>query len=244
MGWISSAILGSIGFAIGGPIGAIIGVGLGAGSSGNTGQQRLSSLEQKQYLTFITVFSLSAKIAKADGHISQEEISALKHLMKENLKLDVDGQDAAIKIFREAKSSNKTFEDIAREYYTIFQYEKEQLLMVIDILFIVAAADNVYHANEEKMIVSICSIFNISMNEYNQVKSRFFDDTDKYYKILNCTKNDSPEKIKKSYRKLASEFHPDKVVSQGLPEELQAFAKNKFQEIQLAYETIKKERKF
>lgn len=244
MGWISSAILGSIGFAIGGPIGAIIGVGLGAGSSGNTEQKQLSRLEQKQYLTFITVFSLSAKIAKADGHISQEEINALKHLMKENLKLDVDGQDAAIKIFREAKSSSKTFEDLAREYYTIFQYDKEQLLMVIDILFIVAAADNVYHANEEKMIISICTIFNLSMNEYNQLKSRFFEDTDKYYKILNCTRNDSPEKIKKSYRKLASEYHPDKVISQGLPEEFEAFSKNKFQEIQLAYETIKKERKF
>ncbi|MGH1383283.1 TerB family tellurite resistance protein [Kordia sp.] len=244
MGWISSAILGSIGFAIGGPIGAIIGVGLGAGPSRNTEQKQLSNLEQKQYVTFITIFSLSAKIAKADGVVSQEEINTLKHLMKNDLKLDADGQNAAIKIFREAKSSNKTFEEIANDYYNAFPYDKEQLLMIVEILFIVAAADSVYHANEERMIKRIFNIFRLSDVEYSNMKSLFFEETDKYYKVLNCTKHDTPETIKRNYRKLASEYHPDKVVSKGLPEEFEAFAKNKFQEIQLAYETIKKERKF
>ena len=250
MGWISSAILGTIGFTLGGPIGAIIGAGIGAGMSSSDAeyeqqtQPQLSSLEQKQYLAFITIFSLSAKMAKADGHVSEEEINALQHLMREELKLDVDGQNAAIKIFREAKSSYKTFEDFAQEYYNAFSYDREQLLMIVDILFIVAAADGIYHANEEQIMLSIFRIFNLSMDEYQQTKSRFFEDTDKYYKILNCTKNDSPETIKRSYRKLAAEYHPDKVVSKGLPEEFIDFAKKKFQEIQSAYEAIRKEKNF
>ena len=78
--------------------------------------------------------------------------------------------------------------------------------------------------------------------KYNKLKSKYIQDFEKYYAILGCNSNDSNEHIKKQYRKLVSDYHPDKIASKGLPEEFTKFANNKFREIQEAYETIKKER--
>jgi DnaJ like chaperone protein len=64
----------------------------------------------------------------------------------------------------------------------------------------------------------------------------------KYYAVLGCTSGDTNEQIKKQYRKLVSEYHPDKIISKGLPDEFIKFANDKFNEIQEAYEAVKKER--
>ena len=79
--------------------------------------------------------------------------------------------------------------------------------------------------------------------EYSKFKSRYVKDFEKYYAILGCSTNDSDGQIKKQYRKLVSEYHPDKIASKGLPEEFTKFANDKFREIQGAYEVIKKEKR-
>ena len=56
--------------------------------------------------------------------------------------------------------------------------------------------------------------------------------------------NSALNKIKKSYKKLAKEFHPDTIISKGLPDEFIDFATKRFQEIQEAYEQIRKVRGF
>ena len=78
--------------------------------------------------------------------------------------------------------------------------------------------------------------------KYKKLKSRYIQDVDKYYAVLGCDSNDSNEHIKRQYRKLVSDYHPDKIASKGLPGEFTKFANDKFREIQEAYETIKKER--
>ena len=87
-------------------------------------------------------------------------------------------------------------------------------------------------------------VFNISDNQYEDIKSVYFDDLDKYYKILNCTLESTPEEIKSSYKKLVKNFHPDTIISKGLPEEFIEFASSRFREIQESYEKIRQERNF
>jgi DnaJ like chaperone protein len=63
------------------------------------------------------------------------------------------------------------------------------------------------------------------------------------YAILNVSPEASDADIKRAYRRLMSQHHPDKLVSKGLPEEMMEIAKQKTQEIRQAYEVIKEKRK-
>jgi DnaJ like chaperone protein len=97
------------------------------------------------------------------------------------------------------------------------------------------------------MISSAVRIFRIDNDIYEQMKRDYFPnfvDTEKHYALLGCEPTDSAGQIKAKYRKLAADYHPDKIQSKGLPEGFIKFANQKFQEIQAAYQTIKKERGF
>ena len=84
----------------------------------------------------------------------------------------------------------------------------------------------------------------ISDTEFAGIQGTLVDDAEKYYKVLNCTAACTDEEIKKQYKKLAKDFHPDTIIAKGLPEEFVAFATKRFQDIQGAYEKIKKKRGF
>jgi DnaJ like chaperone protein len=106
----------------------------------------------------------------------------------------------------------------------------------------VAAADGVLHAAEETALNSVKKIFQVSDRQFDNIKARYFKDVDKYYRILNSTPESPNEEIKKNYKALVKDFHPDTIISKGLPEEFINFATKRFQEIQEAYEKIKKDR--
>jgi DnaJ like chaperone protein len=114
--------------------------------------------------------------------------------------------------------------------------------LMIDILLRVSVADGALSSSEEELILSAVRIFNFGDEKYRKLKSKYIQDFEKYYAILGCESKDSNEHIKKQYRKLVSDYHPDKIASKGLPEEFTKFANDKFREIQEAYEIIKKER--
>jgi len=114
--------------------------------------------------------------------------------------------------------------------------------MMIDILLRVSVADSDFRKSEENLILSAVSIFNFGQEKYQLLKSKYIKNIDKFYAVLKVDRNDSAADIKKQYRKLVQEYHPDKIVSKGLPDEFNQFAHDKFREIQEAYETIKNER--
>jgi DnaJ like chaperone protein len=110
------------------------------------------------------------------------------------------------------------------------------------VLFQVAAADGELHPAEEQAITNIRDIFRLTDGQFDSIRARYFKNDDKYYRMLNCTPHSTDDEIKKSYKKLAREFHPDTVISKGLPDEFIQFATRRFQEIQGAYEQIRKTR--
>lgn len=248
MGWLGKVIGGTIGFAIGGPIGAIAGAVFGHGFdiseqrllSGDT--SRLSGNEEVQMTFFVAVFSMLAKLAKADGRICENEIESIQNFMNNDLRLDPESKKVAIDIFRAASESSSTFESFARQFYLQFQSQPGFLEIVLDVMLRVAIADGTLCHNEEAMILSAASIFNIRHDAYLKFKSKYVDMNQKYYSILGCDSTDPDQQIKKQYRKLVNEYHPDKIASKGLPEEFSKFAADRFREIQEAYEAVKKER--
>ncbi|MEA2060345.1 MAG: TerB family tellurite resistance protein [Thermodesulfobacteriota bacterium] len=256
MGWLGKVVGGTIGFALGGPIGAVAGAAFGhtfdkkealylsdLGMGQNYGMgQRLSNGEEAQLTFFVAAFSMIAKIAKADGRVSENEIASIEEFMKKDLNLDADSRNSAVKIFKQAVDSPDSFDSFAVQFYTTFRTQPRILELMMDVLFRVSSADGAISSKEEVLLLTAARTFNFSDSDYERLKSRYVKVVDKYYAVLNCDKNASNEEIKKQYRKLASEYHPDKIASKGLPEEFTAFASEKFQAIQEAYETIKKER--
>jgi DnaJ like chaperone protein len=248
MGVLGKIIGGTIGFAMAGPLGAIAGAALGHAFDANAQmvytdeRHRLSAGEESQFTFFVAAFSMLAKLARVDGRVSREEIDAVEKFMVYDLNLNPESRTLATNIFHAAIESPNDFDDFAAQFFSRFRDQYQILDLMIDILFRVSLADGALSPSEEKLILSAVRIFNFGDEKYKKLKSKYIQDVEKYYAILGCESIDSNEHIKKQYRKLVSDYHPDKIASKGLPEEFTKFANDKFREIQEAYEIIKKER--
>ncbi len=248
MSWFGKMVGGTIGFALAGPLGAIAGAAFGHAfdttAENNLSEKRptLSNGETTQLTFFVAAFSMLAKLVKADGRIEKEEINTIERFMMEDLNLDPESRRYARNIFQTALQSHETFEQFATQFYQQFQYQPQFLELLVDILLRVAVADGQLSENEERIIYRAVRIFNFSEAKYQAFRSKYVSDAGKYYAVLGCNSKDSDDRIKHQYRKLAQDYHPDKIVSKGLPEEFVKFANDKFREIQHAYDTIKQER--
>ncbi|THB76391.1 MAG: molecular chaperone DjlA [Desulfobacteraceae bacterium] len=252
MSWIGKMIGGTIGFAIGGPIGAIAGAAFGHTfvdkheqaylTSSPLQKDRLSSNEESQLIFFTAAFSMLAKISKIDGRVSENEIDTVNYFMKHDLQLDTATCQTAQNIFRQAVHSPEPFEAFASQFYSAFHSQPRIIELMMDILIRVSAADGYIKPEEEQLLKSATRIFHVSDHSYERLKSKYISPVNKYYAVLKCSETDSNETIKKQYRKLVSEYHPDKIQSKGLPEEFVKFANDRFKEIQEAYDAVKKER--
>jgi DnaJ like chaperone protein len=252
MSWFGKMIGGTIGFALGGPIGAVAGAAFGhtfvdkkedAYLKAIPGRQSsLSSNEEAQLIFFAAAFSMLAKICKADGEITQKEVQAVESFMKHDLQLDGTSQETAKNIFRQAIDSPERFEAFASQFYTVFRSQPNIIELMVDVLLRVSSADGHISQEEESMLLSATGIFNYSAADYSRLKSKYVKVTNKYYAVLKCDETASNEEIKKQYRTLVTEYHPDKIEAKGLPEEFIKFANDKFREIQEAYDHIKEER--
>ncbi|HHP7236675.1 MAG TPA: TerB family tellurite resistance protein [Desulfobacterales bacterium] len=250
MGWIGKIIGGTLGFAIGGPLGAIAGAAFGHAfdrTSEDTDTPQISvrrEADTAQFTFFVAVFSMLAKLVKTDGEISRGELDTIHRFMLYDLNLNPQSRMFATNIFNAALHSPNTFEEFASQFYGQFHSEPQLLEMMVDILLRVAVADGAMSASEEQMIRSAVRIFGFSESVYEKIRSRYVQTFDRYYAVLGVNPGDSNETVKSRYRKLVMEYHPDRVVARGLPEEFTKYAQDKFREIQEAYENIRKERGF
>ena len=254
MGWFGKITFGTLGLFLGGPLGAIAGAALGhvlvdkgmapARLTVDPSQRpQLRQAEQTQATYFISLFSILGKLSKIDGVVTREEITVVDGFIN-NLPMSESEKQFARQVFNEAKNSRYSIEDFAVQLYQLTKAQPALLLSFFDLLFQIAAADGTLHPAEEEALKKVKDIFKISDKQYGDIKAVYFKDFDKYYKILNCTPESSDEVIKSSYKKLVKEYHPDTIISKGLPEEFIDFASNRFREIHESYEKIRQERNF
>jgi DnaJ like chaperone protein len=104
-------------------------------------------------------------------------------------------------------------------------------------------ADGVLHPQEEKILKKVPFIFKLSNNLYTELYEKYVSNVKNFYQVLGVDENMSFSEIRKVYLKKRKEFHPDMLISKGLPEELIEKAKTKFIEIQEAYEELEKQLK-
>ncbi len=246
--WIGRLVGGALGLAVGGLPGLFIGIVLGFFIDKFLSRQVPDS-RRREEVFFRNTFALFAKLARADERISREEIAIIEQYMRDYLRLDEAARREAIAIFRDARDSGTSFHLYAQEFYDTFRDDPAVLRHLVDMLLQLARADGQFHPGEEALIHTVAAMFGISDLELEMMKQRYFppqehDPLRRAYTVLGCQPGDSVEYIKRRFRTLAKEHHPDALRGRGLPPQFLEQAKEKFQEIQQAYDQIKRQRGF
>lgn len=242
--WIGAGI----GWAAGGPIGAILGYLLGNVIKGaSTDFSEFQSEYQDKHADSptqagdfeISLLFLAAVVIKADGKILQKELDFVR-----NYFVQMYGKDRANNAFKLFKEiiNDKTIATSEvcvqiREHMTV-----ESRAQLIHFLFSIAQSDGHVADVEVNAIRNIANYLHVNAASFDSIKAMFYNDSETAYKILEVSKSDDNETIKKAYRNLVKQHHPDKLMHLG-EEHLQG-AQEKFQKIQEAYDIIRKEREF
>lgn len=234
---------GAAGLAVGGPIGALIGMMTGhaadryAESQARDGE---GGPDQTKSLTFtIGVIVLGAKMAKADGVVTADEVDAFKQVFQvpENEVKNV------AKMFDRAKREAEGFEPYAHQISRMFRREPAVLEDLLDALFHISKADGVMHPGELEYLAQVAEIFRFDEHEFERIKAGHVATGDRDpYAVLGLPRSATDQEIKQTYRRLIRENHPDKLTAQGLPQEFVDLANEKLATINDAYDQIEKHR--
>ena len=232
-----SLIGGMIGFSLGGPFGMLLGSLLGGKISKSRSTGRFSSAAQGQKVFALSLIVLSAKLCKADGQVSREELIAVK----DKLKIPDHELDQVGKIFNKAKEESIGYEPYAKQIAYFYKGHINVLEEVINTLFYVAEADGNVSNEEFKMIHHISQIFGLNEIEFNGiVEGRKSSDKLNPYVVLESKPDDNLTDIRKKYLKLSKEHHPDLLLNKGVPQEVIDESKAKMRAINAAWSQIQK----
>ncbi|MCK5896939.1 MAG: co-chaperone DjlA [Cocleimonas sp.] len=248
-----------LGFVVGGFIswklsGGLAGYIARVNGLGNTRAQRAT----RQALFLKTVFTLMGKLAKADGHISEHEIAHIEKFFQQ-LGLTTEHRKEAITLFKLGASPHYEIDPLLEEFNQECGQSQALKRMLMVYLIGAAIADGNLHEAETDLLRQIAKSVGYNENQFQQLLAmtrgqdhfsggQMNPATSRQalkaaYQALGVNKKDSDAIIKKSYRRLIREFHPDKLMGQGLPEDMVKKATERSQEIQTAYDLIKKSRK-
>lgn len=251
-----------IGFIAGyyffGFFGAFIGLFIGSSidrmmAYGTGGMNPLqNALRQAVFLE--TVFISMGKLAKADGHVSQDEIDHVEQFMQK-LGMTSQHRQQAIVWFKQGTSPDFNLDATYAKFISVCGNTRNLRQVLLVYLIVMAFADGTFHPAEEALLTDIAARLGYSQTEFRQLLDMVLNQShfagapanaevalDDAYKALGVSKDSSDQEIKRAYRKLMSQYHPDKLIGQGMPADMIAMATEKAKEIQQAHDLIKKSR--
>lgn len=265
MSWWGKVLGGSFGYLLGGPLGGLIGVALGhnfdQGLVRNLRRQfEPGDQERVQAAFFTAVFSVMGHLAKADGRVTESEIELARGVMQ-RMNLNEAMRQAAIQLFNQGKQSDFVLSDVLGQFRRECHGRRNLMRMFAEILMHSAYADGRLEASERQVLEQIRTALGFSPAEFEHIEAvvhsarRFGangfggdagvsagDSLRDAYAVLGVEASASDAKVKKAYRRMMNQHHPDKLVAKGLPEEMIKLATEKTQEIKRAYDLVKKHR--
>ena len=241
---------------IGGPLGAMLGVAfagnLSKGKSnfrGSASDYRPGDQQRVQAAFFSSVFSVMGYIAKVDGKVSKSEILLAQQVMQ-HMQLSEDMQKAAKELFNQGKQNDFNLDEVLEQFRSECHRRTHLVRMFLEIQIQATYADGVFDDKEYDALKYIAQKLRFPIHELERLIQQFsvasgksskltIDDA---YVILGADKSLTDKELKRAYRRLLAQHHPDKLVAKGLPDEMIKLANDKTQEIISAYELIKKHR--
>ena len=246
------------GYYFSGFFGALLGLFIGSmidrtrvyGTGGMNPLQ--NALRQGVFLE--TVFISMGKLAKADGHVSQDEIDHVEQFMQK-LNMTAEHRQQAIRLFKQGADPAFDIAPVYQKFMAVCGHTKHLKEVLLAYLIVMALADGHFHPAEEALLAGIAAYLGYGPAEFKRMIDMVLNQThfgggqantagalDDAYKALGVGKDSSDAEIKRAWRKLMSQYHPDKLIGQGMPEDMIAMATEQAQEIQLAYDLIRKSR--
>lgn len=262
MSWWGKLIGGTFGFMLGGPLGALLGASFGhnfdrGGSSfrnSGIGFDSGVNVERIQSAFFTTTFSMMGYLAKVDGHVTRDEIAMAEHVMRQ-MQLSAEQRKVAVALFNKGKEKDFQVEQVLAQFRAECHRRTNLLQMFIEILIATALADGGMHASERQILEQTALAIGFSRQQFLYILQRQqagqnmqgqrpdpATALNNAYKTLGVEKTASEAEVKKAYRRLMSQHHPDKLVAKGLPQEMMELANKKTMEIKDAYELIQQSR--
>jgi DnaJ like chaperone protein len=260
--WWGKLVGGAFGFVLGGPLGALLGAAVGHNFDRGLRQQPdvaafgTGDQERVQTAFFTATFAVMGHVAKADGRVSPQEIRMAEAVMAQ-MSLSPEMRRTAIDLFNRGKEADFDLDAVLAQFRRECRGRSTLIGMFVEIQLQAAYADGSLDPSEDAVLRTICGQLGISELDYRRLERMVHaqlgmggggaagrgrpsvDPLKAAYEVLGVSPQADDAEIKRTYRRLLSQHHPDKLVSKGLPEEMMKVAAQKTHEIRQAYETIR-----
>lgn len=198
---------------------------------------RLRTPPERTVAFAIAVIALGAKMAKADGQVTRDEVTAFREVFF----IPPGDEDKAARVFDMARKDVAGFEEYAQRIRRMFADNREALCDLMEGLFHIAMADGDYHPNEEVFLQRVAEIFGMSDAQFRGLRTRFVPDAKPDpFQVLGLEPDASMEQARAAWRHLVRETHPDRMMARGVPEEAIKMAEKRLIAINLAWEELTK----
>ena len=251
----------SLGLMFGGPFGLLLGVLVGNAFDQMYARNRPTPkvTANSQNIFFRVTFLVMGQLAKSDGRVSQQEIEQAQFIMNQ-MGLNENQRGEAIRYFSEGKSPHLDLNRELQQFMRSVGHRGSLIQMFLEIQLSMAYADGKLSMEEKRLLDKVCRILGISALQFEFIHARVRASQEQFrgqfnesfsstgnelktaYGVLGVNSDATDSEVKKAYRKLMSQHHPDKLVAKGLPEAMMKIAKEKTQEIQTAYDKVRKAR--
>ncbi|MBE0453498.1 TerB family tellurite resistance protein [Roseovarius autotrophicus] len=183
----------------------------------------------------IAVIALSAKMAKADGLVTRDEVTAFREVFQ----IPPEEEPNAARVFNLARQDVAGFEDYAARIARMFDGAPETLCDLMEGLFHIAMADGIYHPNEDAFLERVAEIFGLPQRHFRALRARFVPEAlPDPWSVLGVTADMPMKEIRAVWRQMVRDCHPDRMQARGVPKEAVLLAEKRLKDINRAWEEI------
>ncbi len=201
--------------------------------------EKLRSPPERSVAFAIAVIGLGAKMAKADGQVTRDEVTAFREVFT----IRPEDEANAAKVFNLARQDIAGFEDYAARIAAMFADDTAPLCDVMEGLFHIAIADGSYHPAEDAFLNRVAAIFGFDDKRFGRIRAQFVADAERDpYDVLGVDQDTDPDMIRAAWRKAVRDSHPDQLIARGLPKEAIKLAEKRLVAVNRAWEQINAQR--
>lgn len=184
----------------------------------------------------IAVIGLGAKMAKADGLVTRDEVTAFRRVFT----IPPEDAPAAARVFNLARQDVAGFEDYARRIGAMFRDQPQVLCDLMEGLFHIALADGAYHPSEDDFLERVAQQFGMDAARFRALRARFVEDAEPDpYAVLGVDPGTPLDEVRAAWREQVRETHPDRLAARGLPEEAVSLAQSRLAALNAAWDEIR-----